>query len=379
MMARWRYFGKFLWISLTFSSVAFNCFLLFRNFLGPMNLDVNQEHMLADDVRSIKRLDQSHQKVLVEVDQENQDEILKSAPEVKVQDLRKKTLLQACTDLEFEEHPSREHNLTSAELTSLKNTFVIDKHKLLFCYIPKVSCTSWKHLFLVSYQIINPEIKHKSVHTEFERVFMKVGRLAEKDANRKIKDYKQFLFVRNPFSRVLSAYREKIEFKNPSSPHQNYYPNFITRWLKKHHLGHFQRRNNTAAYSFPEFVRYFIARRIEDEHWNDQYNLCQPCLVEYDFIGKYETLQDDVERFLGTVPNGSSMVFPKADPQKYTWHSSSDENMSKYYQKIRDNDFKSLVECLYPDLRLFGYSIPTVIQRPWLKLSSKYTKLVDVG
>lgn len=362
---------------LTFSTVGINVFLLLINSNDAMNPTTNQQHMSGDDMRGLGNtgLKQGHS---VHV------EGTKPISDVKDNQVRrKKALIEACTDLEFEERPTRDQNLTLEELTSLKHTYVFDKHRILYCYLPKVSCTSWKHLFLVSYGAFSPVRKRgevrRSVHTEFDKVFKKIGQLPEDEANRKIKDYTQFLFVRNPFSRVLSAYREKIEFKNPEDPVDGYYSQFITRWLKKTNLGYLNQRNKTTPYSFQEFVRYFMARRVEDEHWNDQYELCHPCLVEYDFIGKIETLHEDVHRFLGSVANGSSLVFPAADPQKHTWNSSSDQNMARYYWTISDDDFISLIECLYTDLRLFGYAIPIAIRRPRLRLSRKYALLVDVG
>ena len=50
--------------------------------------------------------------------------------------------------------------------------------------------------------------------------------------------------------------------------------------------------------AFKDFLRY-IANDVEPEYMNEHYmpmtTLCQPCLVNYDFIGIYDNLVEDSE------------------------------------------------------------------------------------
>eukprot|EP00057_Strongylocentrotus_purpuratus_P004785 XP_003729447.1 PREDICTED: carbohydrate sulfotransferase 11 [Strongylocentrotus purpuratus] len=292
------------------------------------------------------------------------------------QKVRKTVLRKACS--EFNTHPSTDRNLTKEELASLQHTLVIDKYRLLYCYVPKVGCTSWKQLFLVAYGIVDIKERQRSMHKESNSAFKTPGQLEQTEANQKLQDYTNFLFVRNPFSRLLSAYRQKMDGRNPQDRKQCPFCHPVTQWFIETDPEYLKWRNKTQPYSFLEFVRFVIAQKTQNDHWTVQYELCHPCLVEYDFIGKYETVQEDSETFLRSATNDSSLKYPDTDPAKQITNSSSDENMVKYYRTIPNDVFKSLISFFYRDLRLFGYSIPDAIKRPHLRLSKLQLKLKEL-
>ncbi|XP_030831384.1 carbohydrate sulfotransferase 14-like [Strongylocentrotus purpuratus] len=256
------------------------------------------------------------------------------------QKVRKTVLRKACS--EFNIHPSRDRKLTKKALASLQHTLVINKYRLLYCYVPKVGCTSWKQLFLVAYGIVDIKERQKSMHKESNSAFKTPGQLEQTEANQKLQDYNNFLGLSKTDPKYLKG------------------------------------RNKTQPYSFLEFVRFVIAQKTENDHWTVQYELCHPCLVEYDFIRKYETVQEDAETFLRSATNDSLLKYPDTDPAKPITNNSSDENMVKYYRTIPNDVFKSLISFFYRDLRLFGYSIPDAIKRPHLRLSKLQLKLKEL-
>ncbi|XP_063955590.1 carbohydrate sulfotransferase 13-like [Lytechinus pictus] len=280
------------------------------------------------------------------------------------QKVRKDVLRKACSELKRK--PSRTGNLSPKALASFDHTMFFDKHRMMYCYVPKVGCTSWKQAFLASHGIILPS--NVSIHKTFEATFKNLSQVKPVLANRKIKEYTYFVFVRNPFTRLLSAFREKIENRNPRNPTDCHLCFLMTRWFRETDPLYLDSRNRSEPYTFEQFVRYAIGTKKPNEHWTNQYQLCHPCQVDFDFIGKYETIHEDVEDFLRSMTSGSSLRFPESDPSKPRTHSSSDENMVKYYSSLPDHVFVALVHSLYRDLRVFGYSIPEVISRPNLRL-----------
>ena len=57
--------------------------------------------------------------------------------------------------------------------------------------------------------------------------------------------------------------------------------------------------------TFAEFAEYVVdewksGRRL-DRHWRPQHEICNPCYVQYDFIGRFEQLSDDTSHVLAKL------------------------------------------------------------------------------
>ncbi|ROL44185.1 Carbohydrate sulfotransferase 12 [Anabarilius grahami] len=55
--------------------------------------------------------------------------------------------------------------------------------------------------------------------------------------------------------------------------------------------------------SFTQFIQYLLDPQTEkekpfNEHWQHVYRLCHPCQIDYDFVGKLESLDEDTEHLL---------------------------------------------------------------------------------
>ena len=58
---------------------------------------------------------------------------------------------------------------------------------------------------------------------------------------------------------------------------------------------------------FDEFLQYLVDPvRTEElnEHWARFAKLCRPCSIKYDFVGKYETINEDADNILRSVGAG---------------------------------------------------------------------------
>ncbi|KAH8408173.1 hypothetical protein KR222_006147, partial [Zaprionus bogoriensis] len=103
-----------------------------------------------------------------------------------------------------------------------------------------------------------------------------------------------FLFVRDPFERILSAYRNKLE-GNRNSFYKALGNKIVHRFRRRSQGGPWPRCGPT----FEEFARFLIeehrAEHRFDEHWAPVYSFCTPCSVNFSIIGKTETFQRDSE------------------------------------------------------------------------------------
>ena len=103
--------------------------------------------------------------------------------------------------------------------------------------------------------------------------------------------------------------------------------------------------------TFEEFVQYVLQQadvgqdRL-DSHWRPQYNLCQPCHINYDFIGHYETLRQDAEhmfcdRYLATVITQTSSFQPQVSTVETETRRNLCRNSTAKFQRV-----SSFVYCI---------------------------------
>ncbi|XP_008477923.2 carbohydrate sulfotransferase 11-like [Diaphorina citri] len=119
-----------------------------------------------------------------------------------------------------------------------------------------------------------------------------------------------FVIVRHPFERLLSAYRDKI---------YNSLPNTIHRALSSAILRKYRplaaTKSTSRRATFEEFVLYLLDTFRSNEtgldmHWAPVVQFCTPCLINFNVILKFETLQED-QRYLIELTGLSHLIKPE--------------------------------------------------------------------
>ena len=225
-------------------------------------------------------------------------------------------------------------------IKKLDNIMVDEKLKILFCYIPKVSCSQWKTVLM---QLNPPEHKyyvHNAKNFKFLHVYPK------EEVERMLRTYFKFVFVREPFERLLSAYLDKFH-SGDSAFHSNYGRNIIKRYRPG---GNPDYRNVT----FDEFLNFVIdiGNGYWNEHWQTYDKLCYPCGIQYDFIGRFENLQEEANFVLSGIRRNSTVSFPNVQP------SSTPSKLPFYYSQIPRERLDRVLQIFSGDSEMFGYDIP---------------------
>ena len=150
----------------------------------------------------------------------------------------------------------------------------------------------------------------------------------------------KFTFVRNPYSRILSAFLNKI-IQNPKE-----------EFLKSQFLNsvgvNFKVEDNIRTFLF--FLKFLSNwKGLSEEHVQPQHLIAQPDLIKYDFIGRFESLHDDYKYLQKKLeidlpfPTHKDVHFP---PTHAT------DLLNKYYSK----EALEIVERIYEkDFQTFGY------------------------
>ena len=165
------------------------------------------------------------------------------------------------------------------------------------------------------------------------------------------------MFVRHPFERLISAYRNKL-LQPYSDDH------YLLKTLGKHIVQTYRknstRTNNTCT--FAEFVEFLINRAAKkgsnsfNEHWKPQSLLCDICYTRFDFIGKYETLVEDSRIILKDIKVANQYKFPESKTDFYKTRSS--EIYQQYMRTTPRENIKKLYEIYKDDFDAFSYDVP---------------------
>jgi hypothetical protein len=173
------------------------------------------------------------------------------------------------------------------------------------------------------------------------------------------------IFVRHPFERLASAYQERIatlkQNRIESEPHYDAIRELICR---QHQTFHIARQRTPKNYfcknnipSFEHFIQYILGiaqmpTRIAqmDFHWQPYSSICQPCKFQYNFIGKYETFNDDFTFFLKRL-NLSHWNIEK----RYGASGHTTRHYQQLYSTLPDELICHLMRLYHQDFRLFDY------------------------
>jgi Sulfotransferase family len=90
---------------------------------------------------------------------------------------------------------------------------VDDQRRYIFCKVEKVGCTSWKRTLLaLTGEVPNAEkLKFHKVHSKFTlKHLTTLDSYKPAERRYRLETYYKFFFTRDPFARLVSAYRGKI-------------------------------------------------------------------------------------------------------------------------------------------------------------------------
>uniref|UniRef100_UPI00398E583B carbohydrate sulfotransferase 11-like n=1 Tax=Pristiophorus japonicus TaxID=55135 RepID=UPI00398E583B len=243
----------------------------------------------------------------------------------------------------------------------LRHLIVDDQHGLLYCYVPKVACTNWKRVMMVltgAGKYADPlTIPASEAHVASNLRTLDAYSPAE--INHRLRNYLKFVFVREPFERLVSAYRNKFTRNYNTAFHRRYGTKIIREHRRDPSAEALERGGDV---TFEEFVWYLVdpkTRREEpfNEHWETVYSLCHPCLIRYDLVGRYETLVSDARYLLGLAELQPPITFPASSLTRRT----TDSMAASFFQSISPFYQKKLYKLYKLDFTLFNYSVPSYL------------------
>lgn len=188
-------------------------------------------------------------------------------------------------------------------------------------------------------------------------VFRRLSNYSVSEALHRIDHYTKFMFVRHPLERLLSAFRNKFQQNYASSEYfRSRYGKLIIKQFRPNASNESLVRGHDVTFS--EFVQYIIdpktvSRSVFNEHWRPMYDLCLPCHIKYDIIGKYENLMDDSWLVLEKTNLSHLIQFPRSDKP-----SATNSLLTQYLDSLTEEQLLHLYHVFELDFRLYDYSFP---------------------
>lgn len=162
-----------------------------------------------------------------------------------------------------------------------------------------------------------------------------------------------FTFVRNPWDRLASAYLSKIERGNRVRDRQALAVQARIRTL-------FGLRQGQQI-AFGQFVRWVVQQNTStmNPHWKPHSERCDTLYTPYEFIGRYETLQEDILHVLGLLGWSPTLIPATHWSSLETSSALSRTNASQRLLQLYDSALVDLVARKYrDDIVPFGYTFP---------------------
>jgi len=228
-----------------------------------------------------------------------------------------------------------------------KRIIVSERNKFIYCPTPKVANSNWKYLIRKlegydDYMDLPKAHDYKSSGLRYLSDYSP----AEVEHLLFRSDFYKFVFVRDPYTRVLSCYVDK--FQNRSATKEDY-----QIWMGQLYDWKYVRDHDVMTLPRPSF-RAFIDELLKqdpsrmNEHWMPQAYVCGFGEVPYDFVGRFERLKGDARKVLERLgfadeqfPTQAEIGFPATGSAKLVGDLYTLETMLKA-RLLYDTDFSIL-------------------------------------
>ncbi len=236
---------------------------------------------------------------------------------------------------------------------------ISETYKYIYFETPKVGCSTIKRT-LHKLEVDNLSDIPEDVHDKNSSPLLSPLELEKNFTEYLNDDYFKFTFVRNPYTRILSCYLDKIVGRSKIV------------FLPK--IGF----DPSAELSFKEFLLAVKKQSYAemDSHWKPQSVLLAADSISLDFIGRQENFDNDIQKALAIINKTESNLNTIENEAPHA------VGANKKLQEYITDDIANLIQEIYTDdFSLYGYSkdpFSTDVLPPVDLNISKNCKLVSI-
>ena len=224
---------------------------------------------------------------------------------------------------------------------------------LLYCWIHKAASSSWSEVF---FYLKGREVPPSRLHEATQYFSLRSHGV---DLPSALRSSLVFTIVRHPFDRLVSAYRDKFEL---ARKYAYVFQHYASKILSVSNPDPSGRGHHLRRPTFSEFVTYLLRTPVAEynDHWVPYWLHCHLCQLEYDVIGKMETLKEDID-FI-TERSGLKEVnvtLPWANRKSSS--RDRDSVSLEYFKQLSRSQVVQLYAIFRPDFEMFGYDVSTYL------------------
>jgi hypothetical protein len=210
-----------------------------------------------------------------------------------------------------------------------KSFMLSQRYDLMICFNSKVASNNLKRVSYALDKQFKDDINDVKRHEARDYCQSRMRDIKQVTSG---KTHTNFMMVREPLERLVSAYRDERAFPEGNKDSTVTFKEFLQQQLH----GHAKQKNR---HIYPYFER------------------CRPCEVKYDYIGLQHNFDTDVKTILQKIKAGGKVGIPAREKTGY--HSAtSDKLVKEYFSKIPNNMIHQLWEKYYKDYYIFGFPYP---------------------
>ena len=225
------------------------------------------------------------------------------------------------------------------------------RNSYIYFEVPKVACstTKFKLQQLEAKTSGLPTISEEMslIHNKKQSLLLSPSNVGFNEFYSMLNDNSvlKFTFVRNPYTRLLSAFLSKMQGKN--SPHRKQ----ITQIL------------DIGIDTKPTFKQFLsaltnLSSYEMDPHWRIQTNQLFDDLITFDFIGRFENFEQDLTQVIKKIISNNLPENTLIDEDVYSIkHKGRTTNSNQKIDDFYDADSQDMVNKIYKrDFENFAYS-----------------------
>lgn len=217
---------------------------------------------------------------------------------------------------------------------------ISEKNRYIYFETPKVACSSVKAT-LIKNEIEESNLSMNLIHSKKDIPFLSPKEFGyDNFINALSSDkYYKFTFVRNPYSRVLSAFLSKFKWNNKIK----------IRFYRLNNI------DSDTALSFSDFLEYLSSNVSYDmdPHWRPQYNQISGLAKEMDFIGRFDNFENDLGTVINKIFGTNAIALFDTRKELGQQETKSSDKIDEYY---REKEFDLVSEIYKKDFLEFGYN-----------------------